>query len=119
MRTVALIGPDRLTGVPTDLAFDDLRNLGALPGHTSPAGAGFPIQVNSKSLVREVGGRIVNTNQPTFLFAAIPFSAEGGGAIDVFQLESGLDRLDVDTFTPGTQSLAVEGAALLGSYFRQ
>lgn len=118
-RVSVSIGPDQLTGVPVDLAFDNLQNLSALPNQISAFGVGFPIPVNGKSYVRTVGGAAIPVTTPSNLFLAVPASESGPGALDVLALDSGYVRLDTDAYEPGVQSIPVAGATIVMDYFRQ
>ena len=113
-RVVQSIGRDQLSGVPLDLAFDDQRNLGALPNLTGVFGGGAPAPINGKSAVRDYAGSIVNTNEATYLFVPI----RGAGVVDVIQLSTGT-RVDTNAHQPGVQSIPASGAALVMDYFRQ
>ena len=112
------IGPNQLTGVPIDIVFDELNNLGASANFTTPYGVGSPILINGKAAVRTGGGGATQTVFPDFMFAAIPNSSEGPGVVDVIALTSGFTRFDTDKYLPGTQSIPCAGARFLGSYFR-
>jgi hypothetical protein len=110
------IGSDQLTGLPTDLAFDDLKNLGAL---SNPSLGGAAANVNGKNLVRTVAGAWLRTNDPHYLFVPVQDAASGlGRGVDVIELASGA-RIDVDAYTPGVQSIRARGVALAVDYFRQ
>jgi len=112
------IGPNQLTGVPIDIVFDELNNLGASANLATPYGVGSPILINGKSAVRTGGGGVTQTVFPDYMFAAIPNSSEGPGVIDVIALTSGFTRFDTDKYLTGTQSIPCPGARFLGSYFR-
>lgn len=113
------IGSDQLGGVPTDLAFDDLRNLGALPNHPNAFSVGIPAPLNGKGLVRSVTGLgIVNTNEPTYLFAPVFGTASGDEEIAVIDLATGL-RFDTNAFHDGAQAIPAAGAVGVMDYFRQ
>ncbi|HUP23114.1 MAG TPA: hypothetical protein VNB06_09245 [Thermoanaerobaculia bacterium] len=114
-RVEASIGSDQLTGIPTDLAFDDQRNLGALPNPTTGPGAGA--RLNGKNLVRNYAGQWVNTNEASYLFAAVPASG-GAGGIDVIDLST-KKRIDTNAHQPGIQSIPAGSAAVVMGYFRQ
>jgi len=115
----ASIGSDQLGGVPTDLAFDDLRNLGALPNRANRLSAGFPAAMNGKGLVRFVPSQgFLNTNEPTYLFAAVRGAHQGAETIAVIDLATGL-RVDANAFHPGVQSVPAPGAVRVMDYFRQ
>jgi hypothetical protein len=113
------LGVAQLTGIPLDIAFDNLRNFGGLPNPVgSQFSAGSPVAINGKNLVRGAGAATLNTNEPTFMFLAVPSSSQGGGVVDVIDLETNLRR-DVDLYEPGTQSISADGATLVMDYFRQ
>ncbi len=118
------IGQSRLTGVPIDIAFDNLINVGALSNLQNNFSAGFPEPGNGKSYVRRVvtvnnNNQAIGVNQPRFMFVAVPSSSEGPGVIDVISLEAGNPRIDVDVNTPGVQSVPAPGVAGLSDYFGQ
>jgi hypothetical protein len=117
----ASIGSDELTGVPVDLAFDNHRNLGALENYATAFSPGTPAPVNGKSLARagmpRAANGIANTNEPRFLFAAVPDSSEGPGAVDVVQIAT-LRRFDTNAFVDGVQSIPAGGARVVMDYFR-
>ena len=114
----ASLGSDTLSGTPSDLAFDDQRNLGALPNLANPFSAGAPTQMNGKGLVRQVPlgpiQDVVGVNDPCFLFLSIP----SAGVVDVIDLDA-LQRVDTNVFVPGVQSIDAPGAEVLMDYFRQ
>jgi hypothetical protein len=116
------VGESVLTGIPTDLAPDDLRNLGSLEEHRSVFGAGVPKLFNGKGLVREVApGTFRPVSNPAFLVVAVPVAkAGGGGRLDVLRSNvAGTPRLDVDAFAGGVQSTRAPGVRVLAHYFRQ
>ncbi len=116
------VGEEVLSGIPVDLAFDDLVNVGALPNVHSPFSAGAPAPLNGKGLVRAVlPGVFQGVSAPAHLLVAVPRpSAGGAGLVDVLQLwMAGLPRLDVDAFEPGVQSVRAARPTVLGHYFRQ
>jgi len=113
------LGEEVLTGIPVDLAFDDLRNFGALKNAATAFSAGVPAAVNGKSLVRELSGAMVGANAPRFLFAAVPVSVPlSSGAVDVVSL-AGHVRFDTNAFHAGVQSVPAPGVRVLMDYFRQ
>ena len=112
------IGPEELSGVPVDLAFDNLRNLGGTASTKSFFSAGQPVPFNSKDLLRNAGGALRNTNQPDFLFLAVPNGQATGGVIDVIRILGGT-RFDVNPFQSGIQSIPCEGVNVLMDYYRQ
>ncbi len=110
------IGPDRLTGIPVDIAFDNLMNFAGSPNSVSTFSAGTPLQANGKSQVKGGGA---NVSEASFMFLAVPTSTQGGGVIDVIRLDSGFQRFDTNAFEPGTQSIPAQGVSVLMDYFRQ
>jgi len=116
LRVARSIGRDQLSGVPLDLAFDDQRNLGALPNFASVFSGGTPAPLNGKSQVRQLGtgGQVVNTNEATYLFVPI----RGAGVVDVIRLSTGT-RIDTNAHVPGIQSIPASGAVVVMDYFRQ
>jgi hypothetical protein len=116
------IGPDQLTGIPVDIAFDDQNNLGGVTNHATAAfSVGTPILLNGKSLVRRVAnsGLIHPCSTPQFLFLAVPNSSEGPGVVDVISTDAGFQRFDTDAYVTGTQSIPAPGAITVTSYWRQ
>lgn len=113
----ASLGSDVLSGVPTDLAFDDLVNLGALPNPPALFGARGSAALNGKNPVRLYGAPATATNQASYLFAPVR-TADGPQAIDVVELATG-QRVDVDPSQPGVQSIPAAGAFGVMDYFRQ
>jgi YVTN family beta-propeller protein len=113
------IGSDQLTGIPTDIAFDDLQNVGALRDAGNPFSTGRPVEINGKNLVRQVaGGSPINTNQPTYMFLPVRTGTRAAEVIDVVRLGDG-QRIDTNAFHAGIQSIPAGGAALAMDYFRQ
>ncbi|MBL8857599.1 MAG: hypothetical protein JNL28_03720 [Planctomycetes bacterium] len=112
------IGSDQLGGAPLDIAFDDLRNLGALPNVASMFGSGAPADINGKSQVRQVGGVFKPTNASTYMFLPVRDAVGIERGIDVIDLASGL-RIDTNAFHPGVQPVAARSAAVVAHYFRQ
>ena len=114
------LGPDVLSGVPVDLAFDNQRNYGGLVNFATTFSAGVALPINGKSLVRVVGGTPANTCEPKYMFVAVPNPTFGSeGVVDVVDIGGGFNRVDVSAFQPGVQSIAVKEAATLMDYFRQ
>jgi hypothetical protein len=115
------IGPDQLTGVPIDMALDDMVNLGGTPNQAPVQGAGSPLNTNGKSAVR-MGGQnvVVGSKSPNFLFLAVPTSSEGPGVVDVIVINSpGYRRYDTNVYIPGVQSIPASGVSGLMDYWRQ
>jgi DNA-binding beta-propeller fold protein YncE len=115
---VVSIGEERLTGVPVDLAFDNMRNLGGIVNWVTNFSAGSPVPLNGKSIVRQAGAPLP-TNQPRFLFAAVPSPTLGLGGVDVILLDGAFLRFDTNVFEPGIQSIDAMGTVSLMDYFRQ
>jgi len=113
------IGPQVLSGIPVDLAFDNLRNFGGLPNYLTFFSSGIPVQINGKSLVRTLT-IINNTNEPEFMFVAVPNPSQGSdGVVDVIDIGGGFTIVDTNAFQPGPQSIPAAGATALMDYFRQ
>jgi len=112
-------GPAGLTGAPVDLAFDDQRNLGALPNHWTSFSAGSPLQINGKGLVRSVGGGLISASAPRFLFLAVPGDGPNDGRVDVIDMSDDFLRFDTNVFHDGVQSIPTPGVTGLMNYFRQ
>jgi hypothetical protein len=114
----ATIGAAELTGIPVDLAFDNLLNLGGLPNLATQWSAGTPAVANGKAQVKKVSGTAFATNQPTYMFLTIPNSSQGPGVIDAIELAT-QKRFDTDPFLTGVQSIPAAGALGVMDYFRQ
>ncbi len=112
------IGEERLTGVPVDIAFDNMTNLGGIVNWVTPFSAGSPVPVNGKSIVRQAGGA-QPTNRPRFAFAAVPNPASGQGGVDVILLDGAFLRFDTNVFQPGVQSIVAPDTNVIMDYFRQ
>lgn len=121
---------NQLSGIPVDLAFDNLRNLAGAPTSqdTNPFAAGNGIPANNKSQIRLAGtasgtvglGQTRNANAPQFLFAAVPNPIGGSGVIDVLSLgATGSPRFDTNPYMSGVQSVPVPLVTGLSDYFRQ
>jgi hypothetical protein len=115
-KVITSIGPSQLTGVPVDIAFDELNNLAASQNLQSNYGVGQGILINGKAAVRAGGQAAIF---PDYMFLAVPTSSEGPGVIDVIALSSGFARFDTDKYEPGVQSIPCSGARFLATYFRQ
>ena len=108
-------GPNGLSGVPVDIAFDNMRNLSAIVNFQTEFSAGTPISVNGKSLVKPFAG-FLSASAPQFLFVAVP----NPGSVDVFNMATGsLSRVDVNPYHDGIQSIPVPSPTVLMDYFRQ
>lgn len=112
------IGEERLTGVPVDLAFDNMTNVAGIVNWTTSFSAGSPIPLNGKSITRTAGGG-APTNNPRFLFAAVPSPTLGLGGVDVILLDGPFLRFDTNAFEPGVQSIDAIGTVTMMDYFRQ
>jgi hypothetical protein len=109
------VGPSQLTGVPVDIALDDLANLGAMQNLFPQQAAGYPLLLNGKSYVRP---NYAASKTPNFIFVAVPNSNEGTGVVDVLSMVGGT-RQDTDGYTAGVQSIPASGATFLCDYWRQ
>jgi hypothetical protein len=115
------IGPDQLTGIPVDMALDDLINLGGLENVSTVQSAGTPVILNGKSSVKAVGLNVITgAKNPQFMFLAVPNSTEGPGVVDVIDVGSpGFRRIDTNAFHAGVQSIPASGVNGLMDYWRQ
>lgn len=119
LRIERSVGSDQLTGVPLDLAFDDLVNLGALPNVASPFSPGRALPLNGKSQVRVLfAGTYIPTNRAQYALVPVRQAGPGTGAVDVIRLADGV-RIDVNAHHPGVQSIPASGASVVAAYFRQ
>jgi len=113
------LGSEVLSGVPVDIAFDNMRNFGALANFVTPFSSGVPLFANGKSLVR-TAGQVVNANEPKYMFVAIPSPTFGSeGLIDVVDIGGGNNLVDTNAFRPGVQSIPCTNAQVLMDYWRQ
>ena len=115
---VISMGEERLSGVPVDVAFDNLVNLGGIVNWATNFSAGTPVPLNGKSIIRQAGAA-VPTNACRYIFAAVPNPVQGQGGVDVVYYEAGFQRLDTNAFEPGIQSIDAIGTVSLMDYFRQ
>jgi DNA-binding beta-propeller fold protein YncE len=106
---------DGLSGIPVDLAFDNMRNYTALTNFNTVFSPGNPLSINGKGLIKNLNGAGVAASAPQFLFAAVP----NPGVVDVFDITSSLDRVDANPYLDGFQSIVVPNASVLMDYFRQ
>jgi hypothetical protein len=114
------LGPEQLTGIPVDMAFDNLRNFGGLQNMGSVFSAGVPAPLNGKSLVRTVGQIVMGANQCQYLFVAVPNpTSASDGNVDVIDISGGYTRIDTNAHDPGIQSIRIEDVDVLMDYFRQ
>jgi hypothetical protein len=113
------VGEDRLSGVPVDIAFDNLRNLGGLPQVTTTFSSGAGTPQNGKGLVRAAPG-IVNVNEAQFAFVAVPNSANGSGVLDVLETgAAGVPLRDANPYVAGIQSVQAPQVTVVVDYWRQ
>jgi hypothetical protein len=113
------LGSDKLSGLPVDLAFDDLRSLSGLPNFTTPFSVGTPAQSNGKSQIRNPCPGVSNALESKYVFVAVPNPTGGTGVVDVILLDGTFGRQDVNPFIAGTQSIPAPNVQVLTSYFRQ
>jgi hypothetical protein len=113
------IGGDILSGLPADIAFDNLRSVSGLPNFPSVYSAAAPVPINGKNIVRGSCPGISNTSEPRFLFAAITTPTQGNGVVDVIRIDGNFQRFDTDVFLPGTQSIPAPDVRVVMDYFRQ
>ena len=108
---------DGLSGIPVDIAFDNLRNVAAFANFSTQFSAGNPLPWNGKSIEKAGNFNIpIPASAPQFLFAAVP----NPGVVDVFDITTtSLERFDVNVFEPGVQPIVAPNASLLMDYFRQ
>ncbi|MCB9915692.1 MAG: hypothetical protein H6828_11165 [Planctomycetes bacterium] len=112
------IGEERLTGVPVDIAFDNLTNLGGIVNWVTSFSAGSPVPINGKGIVRQAG-QAQPTNRPRFVFAAVPNPTLGLGGVDVILLDGAFLRYDTDVYEAGVQSITAPDTNVMMDYFRQ
>tara|TARA_R110002126_G_scaffold23750_13_gene82966 strand:- start:27 stop:3227 length:3201 start_codon:yes stop_codon:yes gene_type:complete len=114
------IGEEKLSGVPEDIAFDNLRNYGGLPNIVSQFSAGAGSPQNGKGLVRVPGPAPVNVSESQFMFVAVPNATGGSGVIDVLEIgAAGIPLKDVNPFENGTQSIPSPNVSFVIDYWRQ
>jgi hypothetical protein len=114
------VGPTQLSGIPVDIAFDDLRNWTGLPNYNTPFSVGAPLPINGKQLVRFFPGIGFHaTNTPRYMFLAVPNPTVGTGVVDVIRVDQGFVRTDTNPFHSGIQSIPVTNCQVVADYFRQ
>ncbi|MFT5155056.1 MAG: hypothetical protein ACI841_005066 [Planctomycetota bacterium] len=114
------LGPETLSGIPVDLAFDNLRNLTGLQNVHTDFSAGSPSPVNGKNLVRYNFGATLPTNTPRFMFVAVPNTQGSSGVIDVIEIgAAGFPNIDVNAHRPGRQSIEAANTLIVCDFFRQ
>jgi len=122
------LGFQTLTGIPVDVAFDNLRNLTGLRnagGNSSIFAAGTPAPVNGKRMNRAQSGQVVGvgvfpSNAPRFMFVAVPNAPGTSGVLNVVNISAGgAPLVDTNVFQPGVQSVPAPNVVLVADYFRQ
>lgn len=114
----ASVGEGQLTGVPVDIAFDNLLNVGGSPNWATAFSAGAPVIVNGKAIIRQLGAPTV-AYAPRFIFLSVPNPVQGPGGVDVLQLTGAVLRFDTNPFQAGIQSIPAPGVTNLMDYWRQ
>jgi hypothetical protein len=105
-----------LSGIPVDIAFDNMVNVTAFTNYSTQFSAGQPLSINGKSIVKFNGSNFVQAGSPAFIFLAVP----NPGVVDVLELSSGtLQREDASVFRPGTNSIPAPNITVLADFFRQ
>jgi len=114
------LGAGTLSGIPVDIAFDNLRNYAGLQnGYPNPFSAGAPVVVNGKSLARSIAGSVRPSNAPDYLFVAVPDSGPGTtGSIQVIDA-SAYGLVDTNPYQAGVQAIDAPDVTSLMDYFRQ
>jgi len=115
------LGNDKLSGVPVDIAFDDLRNLAGLPnaipvGFSSATGS---VPVNGKGLVKGACPTIYASNHPRYMFVAVPTPLIGQGVVDVIRIDQSNSLVDTNAYRSGIQSIPAPDVQVLADFFRQ
>lgn len=113
------LGPPVLSGVPVDIAFDDMRNLAGLPNSFTSYSVGAPIPINGKQIVRTACPAAANTNEPRYMFVAVPNPTNGTGVVDVVRVDGNYTRTDTNPYQSGTQSIPAPSVQVVMDYFRQ
>lgn len=117
------LGEPVLSGIPVDLAFDDMSNLSALPNKSNPFSAGTALLSNGRGMVRDTPGPsvLIAAKRPRFLLAAMRGGAQSAlGLVDVIDMfSSNPGPIDINPFKPGRQSISVPGVRILVDAFRQ
>jgi hypothetical protein len=113
-------GSAELSGVPTDIAFDNMRHIAGVANKFTNFSAGNPVQINGRGMVRQPPGlNIRQTTTPTFMFVAVPNPFQGSGVVDVINVDGTIRREDTNPFLAGVQSIPVQDVTVLMDYFRQ
>jgi hypothetical protein len=117
----AVIDSNQLTGLPVDMAFDNLTNVSAYGNTFTDFSAGTGRVVNGKTSVMffPFSAVPIPANSPAYMFLAIPNSSEGPGVVDVIDTNNGFQRFDTSVFQAGIQSIPAFGVTFLSDYFKQ
>jgi hypothetical protein len=113
------IGNQQLSGVPTDLAFDNQRMFSGQPNFVTVFNVGPSAPSNGKSPVRGTCQGPFNNSEPSYMFVSVPNSLNGTGVVDVIVLDGAFSRVDTDKFHGGTQSISCPNVQGLSDYLRQ
>lgn len=114
------IGNPDLSGVPVEIAFDNMRSLSGLVAFTTPFTTGTPIPINGKGMVRgSCPTGVANNSEPRYMFVAVPNPTSGTGIVDVVRIDQGFVRVDTNPFLAGIQSIPAPNVTVLMDYFRQ
>lgn len=114
------IGANALSGLPADIAFDNMRSVSGLPNFASQFAASAPVPINGKHMLRGAcTGGVLNNSEPRFMFVAIPNPVQGSGVVDVIRVDGGFDRVDTNPFQAGVQSIQAPNVQVVMDYFRQ
>ena len=114
------IGPPQLSGIPVDIAFDNMRNWTGLPNYQTPFSVGAALPINGKQLVRVTALTGYHaTNTPRYMFAAVPNPFVGTGVVDVIRIDQSYVRVDTNPFIGGIQSIPVDNCQIVTDYLRQ
>ncbi|MFN0243239.1 MAG: YncE family protein [Planctomycetota bacterium] len=113
------IGANALSGLPADIAFDNMRSVSGLPNFSSQFSASAPVPLNGKHMLRGACQIVQNNSEPRFMFVAIPNPLQGSGVVDVIRVDGGFDRVDTNPFVAGVQSIQAPNVQVVMDYFRQ
>jgi YVTN family beta-propeller protein len=113
------VGPPQLSGIPVDIAFDDMRSWTGLPNYHTAFSVGAAQPINGKQLVRSFNLGYHPTNTPRYMFAAVPNPFVGTGVVDVVRIDQSYVRVDTNPFLSGIQSIPAENCVIVTDYFRQ
>jgi Lactonase, 7-bladed beta-propeller len=113
------LGADKLSGVPVDIAFDNMRNLCGAPNLLSFYTSSTTVPVNGKGLIRGACPNAFNNNEPRYMFVAVPTPLVGTGVVDVIRIDQNNSRVDTNAYQNGTQSIPAPDVQVLMDYFRE